>query len=127
MKVKTTVLRKEFSKEVNEHRSIRSAFELVYKEALTYLCRFPVEPEKKNKFGIPVFYRDSKVWAGKAFLGCIMRNGEFNPNYSFLTEYSKKALELNKKQNKKHHDPNMRYLKIEFDEDRIAKANQEIL
>ena len=127
MKVKTTILRKEFSKEVDEYRPVSSAFELVYKEALTYLCRFPVEPEKKNKFGIPVFYRDSKVWAGKAFLGCIMRNGEFNPNYNFLTEDSKKALMSSKKQNKKHRDPNERYLKIKFDEDKIMKANQKAL
>jgi hypothetical protein len=118
IKVCVTVIGKCFSREVDETRSINKAFELVYRDALTYLTNFAARD--KNKYGLPNCYKDSKIYAGNVWIGVLQRNGEVNPNGKYLTEESRNAIltELSPRE-KAAQTSNDRFRLIKFDENKI--------
>ena len=118
IKVSVTVIGKHFSREVDETRGINKAFELVYRDALTYLTNFAARD--KNKYGLPNCYKDSKIYAGNVWIGVLQRNGEVNPNGKYLTEESRNAI-LTKltPREKAVQTPNDRFRLIKFDENKI--------
>ena len=118
MNVNITVIGKRFSREVSGDRTINKAFELVYRDALTYLTNFA--SKEKNKYGLPNCYKESKIYAGNVWIGVLQRNGEVNPNGKYLTEESRNAI-LTKltPREKAVQTPNDRFRLIKFDENKI--------
>ena len=118
MNVSITVIGKRFSREVSGDRTINKAFELIYRDALTYLTNFA--SKEKNKYGLPNCYKESKIYAGNVWIGVLQRNGEVNPNGKYLTEESRNAI-LTKltPREKAVQTPNDRFRLIKFDENKI--------